>query len=129
MSHYTRDVSEYSLTYISTYLKDGNTMTTDPTTEIDPPHAAAPEQLPDGEFMFEHEMALYREDPETYKARTPPAFLVKLMAVDEERRQRAIAEQREAARKKADLSTLSSAEIEQQILAALGISRGSGHVR
>lgn len=49
------------------------------------------EQLPDmPDFVFDREMADYRRNPAEYKARNPPALVVKLLAVDEDRRTRKI---------------------------------------
>lgn len=57
-------------------------------TEQSPEQPEPEEDIPDlPGIVFDREMAAYRRDPDAYKARTAPGVLVKLLAMDEDRRQ------------------------------------------
>ena len=66
--------------------------------------------------MFEREFALYTRDQERYKNSNPPALVVKLLAVDEERRLREIANSRPDTR---TVDQLTDEEITARVLPAI----------
>ena len=78
------------------------------------------EDLQMSDDMFEHEMAAYRRNPQEYKARNPPALVVKLLAVAEDRAQKQKEQERQRKRK-ADYKTMNSEELQRALLQKLGL--------
>ena len=78
------------------------------------------EDLQMSDDMFEHEMAAYRRNPQEYKARNPPALVVKLLAVAEDRAQKQKEQERQRKRK-ADYKTMNAEELQRALLQKLGL--------
>jgi hypothetical protein len=72
-----------------------------------------------GDDVFARELAEYRRDPETFKARNPPAVVTKLLELSDRRRAEQIAAK---AAKDLPVQELPTEELQRRLLASLTVS-------
>jgi hypothetical protein len=91
---------------------------------------SAGEQLPEDDqiedipgFAFEKEIAAYRANPEAYKAMTPPGVVVKVLAIDEDRRREKLVA--ETAGQQTPVEMMTTQQLRERLYAQIAAMDGS----